>query len=293
MNVLNRTGILLGLVLLASSCGAADLDEGLALFNGKQYPQAKEILVGLARDDPDNTRLAYYAGRSFIRSRQPLKAIEYLERATQTEAADADGYYLLGVAYIARINEVNLFRKLGVARKAKTAWIKSLQLDESHLRSRYALTNFYVNAPSIAGGDVDLAKRELAVLEAQHPDYAVIVKALLQEKEGNIEAAYEHFREAERRITDRAFPPFNTAQFLLRQKRYDEALGALNRYNQLDKAWDDPAELFVHLVTGNIYAELNDPNAARRELRTALSLQPSEAITDLIEEQLADLEEGN
>ena len=283
----------MGLVLLASSCRAADLGEALALFSGKQYPEAKEILVGLARNDPANTRLAYYAGRSFIKSRQPRKAIEYLQRATQTEAADADGYYLLGVAYIARINEVNVFRKLGVARKAKAAWIKSLQLDESHLRSRYALANFYINAPSIAGGDVDQAKRELVILQARHPDYAVIVKAILQEKEGNIEAAHELFRESERRITDRAFPPFNTAQFLYRQKRYDEALAALTRYNQLDKAWDDPAELFVHLVTGNIYAELNDTNAARREFRTALSLQPSEAITELIEEQLADLNKGN
>jgi len=259
------------------------------LFDSKQYPQAKEVLVKLSRDNPDDTRLAYYAGRSLIRASENAKAIEYLERATEAEDAQADAYYLLGRAYIARVNEVNLFKKLGVVKKAKAAWIKSLQLDDTHLRSRYALASFYLSAPSIAGGDLDQAQRELAILEVQHPEYAVTVKAILKEKEGNIEAAYKYYLEAEQRITDKAFPPFGTAQFLIRQERYDEALAALNRYAQKDKAWDDPPDLFVHFVRGIIYTAQNDADAARRELQTALTLNPNKAILDQIEDRLADL----
>lgn len=285
---LNRIVLAMLLLFLTGASRAADLAEGLALFDNKQYLQAKEIMVKLAGDNPGNARFAYYAGRSLFRAREFEQAIEYLEKAAQLKE-QADVYYLLGVAYISRVGEVNLFRKLGMVKKAKAAWIKTLQLDQSHLRSRYALASFYLNAPAIAGGDLDEAQRQLAILDVQHPDYAIIVKAILKEKEGKIEEAYKSYREAEQRITDRAFPPFNTAQFLYRQKRYEEALAALNRYTGLQKAWDDPAELFVHLVRGNIYADQNDADAARRELTTALALNPDKSLVDLIEQRLADL----
>jgi len=260
-----------------------DLEKGISLFAERDFAAAKSIFETLQREDPENPRINYYLGKSHIKERNYRSAFKYLEKSLEKDNTQPDTQYLLGITYISLLNDVSIFKKLSYASKTRKAWQAALDLDSNHLQSRFALASFYMNAPGIAGGDMDEAEKQIQILLNLHHGYGTLATAIYLEKSDKIVAAEEHFTSAVSKIDDRAGPLFNLANFYIRQERYNESLAKLEAYVASDqKSWDDPGDLFVHLLRANIMTGLSDHSSARDELEQALALNPSDSIREAI-----------
>jgi tetratricopeptide (TPR) repeat protein len=270
-------------VTCPANASGGSLEKGVELFDEGDYARAKSIFERLQRESPEHPRINYYLGKSYIKERNYDSALKYLEKSLALDQSYPDAHYLQGIAYISLLNDVGIFKKLRYASKTKKAWQAALELNNNHLQSRFALASFYMNAPGIAGGDMDEAERQIDLLLDLHQGYGALATAIFLEKNDKILAAEEHFVSAVTKIDDRAGPLFNQANFYVRQERYSESLAKLEAYVASDqKSWDDPDDLFVHLLRANIMAGLNDHSSARVELEHALTLNPGDSIKKAI-----------
>ena len=80
-----------------------------------------------------------------------LAALVFAVAAAPAAAADAERLYQEGVAIAATIDDASVFRKAGLARDMRDAWLQAVALDPDHARARVYLFQFFLAAPGIIG----------------------------------------------------------------------------------------------------------------------------------------------
>lgn len=124
---------------------------------------------------------AYTAARQAMRNGEPEKAEGLLEKAIAAEPNNAVYHYWLGSAYGQHAQSASLLSKMGLAKKALAALERSSQLDPNFASARFALIDFYLNAPAIAGGSEEKALKQAEELKKRdaldgHRAYARIYR---------------------------------------------------------------------------------------------------------------------
>ena len=95
-------------------------------------------------------------------SNNSLEAIKFGEKAVELDKNNADAHYWLGQAYGAGAQEAPIYKKFSYAKKCRLEWEKAIQYNEEHIEARKMLMSYHLQAPSIVGGDKDMAM-ELAI----------------------------------------------------------------------------------------------------------------------------------
>ncbi|MEM8486367.1 MAG: tetratricopeptide repeat protein [Bacteroidota bacterium] len=149
------------LLIVAPSYTAAQsansLQKGIDAYESAQYDRAETILAAVQKNDPQNADAAYYLGRTLMNQDRPDKAIEHFEKATSLDNTKAEYEYWLSNAVFIQINEVGALKKMRYAKKGKAAIDRCLELDQDFAECHLANSNYYYQAPRIAGGDKDKA----------------------------------------------------------------------------------------------------------------------------------------
>jgi Tfp pilus assembly protein PilF len=91
-------------------------------------------------------------GRAALDRNDPQAAIKILESAIAESPQSADAHYQLGVAYGMLAQRVSIFRAAALARHTRDEFERAVKLDPNHLDARYALAEYYSQAPSWLGG---------------------------------------------------------------------------------------------------------------------------------------------
>lgn len=216
------------------------------------------------------------------------EALETIEDLLESHPEHDDAHYLAGLIHLSLVNEVNIFRKVGVAKRALAAWQQAVDINPAHIDARYAVFAFYANAPGIAGGDVEEAERLSRELEKQNAGYGAMATGVLASQSEDFEAAEAAFREAAR-LLDRAGPHFVLAQHYAGREQWKQVLEELDLYAEKRKRWWDPDITAVHLLRARAFAALGDPATARTEAERGLALSPNEQIRDLLEDTVRSL----
>lgn len=277
---------LMALLALTLVPSVVDADSA-RLFDAGQYESAKSALISLPAEEYEQVIPLNRMARILIRERDGRGAMQALKMSLALDETNPTTHYLAGVANILLIGEVNLFKKLGVVKHARRSWERSIELDPDHVKARYALLSFYANAPRIAGGSIGRAKEHFALLGRSNLAYFHLSEALFFEKDGDIEAATKGYDDAIASSAERNFPIFGKAQFLFRQKQHDDAIALFESYRA--KAWDDPSEMMVHMVLGNIFKEKDQVERAREEFELALGMDPDTGLREFITDRLQEL----
>ena len=258
-------------------------------FQQGDYNSALEGFGSLSDQYPKAVELKFYHGRSLFRDGQLEAAQESLEDFVSLKPNHSDGFLILGSVRMNRVNEVSIFKKVGMAKAALKAWRTALTLDESNVEAHYGIVSFLLNAPSIVGGDTDQGILELEKLRHLSPAYAQLVDAEIHFKAEKYAAAEQALDEASKQISDRAFPTIIQASYFYKQGKYAQALEKVSDYRDRSKAWNDPGDAQIGLLAGNIFAAVNDPDRAQSEYSIALSHNPPKHIRKQIEEALKEL----
>jgi tetratricopeptide (TPR) repeat protein len=274
--------------LLASSTFANDaLIPAFEAVDERDYERAIETLTRLSEEQQDRDVL-FHLARVQYHSGDFDNASDTLEDFHHQYPGDAEAYYLSGLVYLALLGEVNIFKKVGMAKKTLASWKASVAADPEYLNSRYAIFAYYTNAPGIAGGDLDVARELMIEITALDKAYGAMAKGLLLSREEDETGAEASFQEAAV-LMNRAGPYFSLAQFYMQTEQYEKAISSVQQFQSREKRWWDPDVTVAYLVMARANAELGNVDVARDEATRGLSMNPNKQIRKLLNETLKSL----
>ena len=198
-----------------------------------------------------------------------------------------DSLYLKGLIHLTEVREVNVFKKIGTAKKALKAWEQAIQADPNHILALFAVTAFYVNAPSFAGGDLDAAKARLPQILALDPHYHQLAAGLIAEKQDQPERAEQLLREALTDGPDQVIMLFQLGQFYYRAENYDRAAERFEKLQDFPLHWHHPVPSMIDLMRGMALKKQGDLQASRTLLETVRERAQNPGLKTWAEKELA------
>ncbi len=306
---MRRLLAILVLALLPLLAAADSLETPRRLFEGFD-PNALAALQDLTRSEPGNAEAWSLLGRAQLRAGDAESAVESLERAVELEPERAERHYLLGQAYGSNINNVGMLSKLGYAGKIRDAFARAIELDPDHINSRFALLQFFLQAPGIAGGSEDKARAQAAEIAKRSVARGHAARAqLLQHEEkaaeaiaawrdavaadpsyagsrlslgislhaaGNLDEAFEVFAAMQRELPEAGQGWYQFGRLaVLSEQRLEQGEASLRHYLGLPRAEGLPEPKHAHYRLGQVLALRGQVDAARTELQRALALDGS------------------
>ena len=196
--------------------------------------------------------------------------------------------YLKGLIHLSQVQDVSIFRKLGVAKKAIGAWKAAVDVDPTHVLSNFAVIAFYINAPSFAGGDLDQARGLLPRLKALDPSYSQLAEGLLLAKEDDLEGAERIMLAATKTIQDPPVAWFQLAQLYFQAEQFQKAFDALEKVKS-PGLWHYPTPELVFMMQGFAEAQQGRSKEARAAFQAALETAQNPKVKARLEKQLKDL----
>ncbi|MFQ5750443.1 MAG: tetratricopeptide repeat protein [bacterium] len=165
MYLLTRTLMILTFFLvllpLQSEIHANDdgIAKGIALYEAGNLNEAKEFFEAFVKDHPENAEGYYYLGRILFDENKFKDAERQLEKAVKLKSNHSYYHLWLGRASGRRAQSASIFKKPGLAKKAKKHFEIAVQLDDNNVEAKEDLIAYYTQAPGIMGGSTERLKR--------------------------------------------------------------------------------------------------------------------------------------
>jgi len=294
---------------LAAVAAAPALAPGVQLFEGRRYEEARKLFEPYVAKNPRDADAVAYLGRTWFFLRDYEKAVDWLEKAAALAPARSEVQLWLGRAYARRAVEASLFSKPGLAKQAKEAFERAVELDANNLDARDDLLQFYLQAPGFMGGSVDKAREQAAEIRKRDATRGVLSSAAIRVHEKDAAGAERELTEAiqkspaEPRLRlglanlyqsqEKWDAAFDAAEAVLKTdpdnwdalysigrtgalsgKRLDRAEECLKRYLGHTPGPDSPPLANAHYRLGLVYEKQGNKAAARGEYQTAVKLDP-------------------
>lgn len=252
---------------------------------------------------------AVEAIRAELRAGDSERAEELAEDLVEARPNDAEAHNVLGEVLSVRVNDVSVFRKMGVARAMRRAWERAVEIDPGHLDAHRSLMRYYLQAPAIAGGDTDKARdhaeriaridrvagyramAEFHVVQNELPQAVAQYREAVATFPDDLDLAFEYGLFLQRvEDWDTAFAQFSgmiarapermdayyqvgrTA--MMSGLRLEDGVAALRHYLGQQPGEGDPSHAWAHTRLGQVYRHMGRADDARREFRAALALEP-------------------
>ncbi len=271
----------LGLIIaffaaFAPARAAANLEEAVALFAAKRFPEAQEAFTALIAAEPQNAAACHYLGR-VLALRNDATALEeaakWHGKAAELEPSNAT---YLGAYGGALLNAANKSRSFSTATKGRDMLEKAVALDAAQLDAREALFRFYYHAPWPIGSNakayahlaamrkIDANRADVlsVISKVDNKDYAGAFKVcddLLAANAANYIALYQYGRTA-----------------AVSGQNLDRGLACLRQCLELTPPSPaSPSHSAVWQRIGNLEEKLKHSLEARTAYETALKLDPN------------------
>jgi tetratricopeptide (TPR) repeat protein len=296
--------------MMALAAAASAQSGGIASFDAHRYVDAQRELEAAVRDHPNDARTHQYLGRIALHETRFRDAITHLERAAELEPSLAEHRLWLGRAYGQLAVRSSFTRKFGLAKRARGALERAVELDPSSIDARASLLQFYLLAPGLVGGSTSKARAQAAEIAKQSAFRGALARAWVAEDRKDYDQAAREYRDAIAREPDSLISYWGLSQLWQRGERFDssfalmddviqrspdampayyyygrasslsgqnlpEAVRALERYLAYDPHEGDPPRSSAHYRLGLVYERMGDREKAKREFEASLRLEPT------------------
>ena len=150
--MINRLTVFLALVMLQGPALADDLTEAFAALERGE----RESALALFEADADNPTAQLQLAMLYMGS-DPDTAEDWIEKALESQPDNAQVYFVRGNIMGAQAQQASVFSAMGYAKKCKTSYERAVELEPENPEYMWGLMQFYINAPAIAGGDMETA----------------------------------------------------------------------------------------------------------------------------------------
>lgn len=208
----------LGLSTLAI---ADTLEQAVSALKAGQTEQA----VDLFKQQKSNPEAMFYLAKIFMDSDLD-EAEEWIEKTLKKQPENAEAHYFLGRIMGGQAQN-SIFSALSYAGKSVDAFTRAVELMPDSVRYRNALMQFHIQAPSIAGGDIEIAKQQ--VVEIQQLDAIAGLKAEIDfaSSQDDNKSVEQLLAEAKQTYTDIPDFFFKAGMIYQRQENYERAIAEL------------------------------------------------------------------
>jgi tetratricopeptide (TPR) repeat protein len=298
------------LFTFAGSLSAQNGDGGIASFHAHRYADARRELDAAVRANPADARAHHYLGRIAMHETRFQEAITHLQKAAELEPSVADHQILLGRAYGQLAVRSGLTKKFGLAKRARAALERAVELDPTSIEARSGLIQFHLLAPGLVGGSSSRARAHAAEIAKQNPFRGALARAWIAEDRKDYDQAAREYRDAIARAPDSLISYWGLAQAWQRGERFDssfalmddlierradampayyyygraaslsgqhlpEAVAALERYIAYEPQEGEPPRSSAHYRLGLVYERMGEREKAKQEFETSLRLEPT------------------
>lgn len=247
--------------------------------------------------------IEYYNAESYE------KAIDSFSRAASIEENSSMVWLWLGKAYLGNTPTASFYWKIRKARKMKDFFIKAVELDPDNLEARELLGWYYLNIPSIVGGDKvkameqaeEIKKRDYRrglilfadiygvmkrddeavtiykeLIESGPPDANVLYNfGMYYQKRGNYAAAFQQLENsvlADSSFTNAYYQIGKTG--VISGENLERAIECLNIFLEQPHMKNTPKYESAHWRLGMIYELKGDIELAKKEYKASLKIDP-------------------
>ena len=298
--------VLLTLVVLISTPGRAASPSAKELLASGRVDELILVLRQQISRAPNDAEAYNLLCRAYFMAEEFDHGIPECERAAALAPQNSVFHLWLGRSYGEKADRSNFMSAAGLARKARTAFERAVELDPSNVEARVDLGEFYAEAPGIVGGGKDKAHRQADALMALNPVMGHWVQARIAEKEkepavaereyraeiaashsavrgwldlGNFLKYARRYSEMTEALTKMESAPLDHPEALMHggtlllraEREYPLGVRLLRRYFAIGTVEEGPA-FKAHAVLGELLEKLGDRQAAIQEFRAALAL---------------------
>jgi Tfp pilus assembly protein PilF len=319
----NLEFILAAIVMMSSIVFAQTIAEGEALFQKGKFTEARAIFEEILKKDNNNAEAHSDLGILYLNRRNPEydleKAVDETEKAVELNPNNADFQYNYGAALGMKTQNAGIFKKAILAPKVKKAFARAVELNPKHVQARIALAQYYIQAPSIMGGDEEegwkqidevikldeyagrTAKAGFLLLAKKNDEAENEYKTLASSKPKDwrvwwrygyfcmrierYDNAIEHFKKYIELRPDTADSYQSLAEALLKKGDVDLAMSNLNKSLSLDKEYV-PAIISL----GEVYQAKGQKKEAKEAYQRAISITQNEYYKNQAEKKLKEVE---
>ena len=290
--------------------GQSSESSGVQLFEAGKYKEAKTVFEPAFKANTRDAAAAFYLGRIAMEERKADRAVDYFESATKLDPKNSQYFLWLGRANGREAQNANVLRQPGLAKRARSAWERAIELDPNNLDARSDLIQYYVQAPGFMGGSTAKALEQAEEIRKRNALRGYLELGALYEREkkyGEAEKAYlaASKEKSERHVGEyrlglfyqntgafeKAFELFeamiaaNPSEFgalfqigrtgALSGLRLARATEALEAYLHTTPGRNDPSLAAAHWRLGMVHEKRQDRQRAKAEYETAVRLDPT------------------
>jgi cytochrome c-type biogenesis protein CcmH/NrfG len=199
-------------------------------------------------------------------------AAKAFESAVALEPGNAKVHYTLGTVYGRQAQKASLFRMASLAKKAKQAMERAVELDPDYIEARFGLLEYYLAAPGFAGGSEEKAAGQAAEIRKRDALAGHRAMARIYSKQKKPDLARKEYVDAVREQPNSAKAHYFLGVFLMNEKNWSGSLHELEMAQKLD-----PAFMPAYFRLGQ-HAARSEINYARGEefLRKYLAYKPAD-----------------
>lgn len=266
--------IVLFIILSINGLHSQDsIEEGIKLYQDEEYEKARQYFLDKHDQNDKDAEINYYLGCSYLMLKDHDEAIGYIEEAVELDAENAEYHFKLGQVLGVKAQNSNVIKQAWLASQVKDEFEKALELDPTHLGAQIACINFYIQAPSVMGGDLNKARKLTKGLMLSRKRMAQSFLIDIAVKEENFKLAEEKFAEYDSTFNDSTdhYSFYNKyGYFLLKQKKYEKAISMFKRQVKLA-----PNEANPYDSLGDGYRAVGKIPEAIDQYKRAVEIDPT------------------
>lgn len=285
-------------------------EEGARLFEARKFEQARLSLEAAVRDDPTDALAASYLGRVYLAQGIPDLAVEWMEKSTALAPSSAEYHLWLGRAYGAQAIRASVLKQPVLAKKVRKEFEQASGLDPDNLEARFALIEYYLQAPGFLGGSGKKANEQAEEVRKRDALEGHRAFGRIAEHGKHFDRALEEYERAGAEFPEKTQPAYWTGALHTRRKEYAKAFEVYERligknpaetaacyeigrvaafagerlergaeclqaYLEREPGPDKPSPASAHFWLGLLYEKQGRRDLAKREYSAALEIEPN------------------
>ncbi len=200
------------------------LDQGLVAFDQGNHKEAENIFLKQIDNPEQKNQALMYLSWLQLSQGKTESAIEYIEQALKVAPNTVEELTLSGDIYCNHAQRVSIFKALKMAKTCIARYEEAVKMGPENVDAVMTAMQFYLAAPSVAGGSTEKGNVLLEKLKILSPEHADTYRIAELDRADETEAALVLADELVKKGFNSATNQYMIAHFYRDKKQYDKAL---------------------------------------------------------------------